>query len=150
MPGSDEMGRTQPEFSLGERLARVEAEQNCQADLGENLQGQLDRRLTEIEKLFMEKLAGLRAEHQAALAAQKEAIGKVETVTDRRFENASSQAEKREGLMGQRVDALDGRVQAVERGESGSRAVGDWWVRSAAIIGGLAALGYLIYLIAQH
>lgn len=113
-------GRTQPEFSLGERLARVEAEQECRETLETDMQAQLDRRMAIVERLFNEKLLGLRAEHQAALQAQREAVIKVETVTDRRFESAGVQAEKREGLLNAGVQAIDQRLQIIERGETGN------------------------------
>jgi hypothetical protein len=100
----NENGRTQPEYSQGERLATLEA------------------RVVASENLQDEKLSGLRAEHQAALSAQRDAVLKVESVTDRRFENAGTQAEKREDLLRSQIGGLDTRLQTLERGESADSA----------------------------
>jgi len=144
MAQNDDSDRLQPEFSLGERLARVEAEQKCRETLEGDMQNQLDRRLNESEKLYSERLAGLRAEHQAALQAQREAVIKVETVTDRRFESASSQAEKREGLLSANISALDQRVQVIERGDTGNerekQAIVALQNKQIALIGAVAAV----------
>jgi hypothetical protein len=140
---------------LGERIARIEAAVEAYRSLEEELQHQLDRRIISTETLQDEKLHGLRAEHQAAIAASKEAVTKVEQVTDRRFENTAVQAEKREGLMGNRIDGLDQRLQAVEREGSGNlgerRGQTELKASTVAWIGALAGLGVLIvYLVQAH
>src|ERR1700685_1296077 len=83
--------RFQPEFSPGERLAKIEALLDGASRTAENLSDELDQRLKSAQALQDEKLAGLRAEHQAALLAQREAIQKVETATDRRQEVVTAQ-----------------------------------------------------------
>jgi hypothetical protein len=116
--GENGIGRTQPELSLGERMAALEAAVHGHWGQDNERESVSDKRLTETGLLFDQKLMGLRAEHQAALAAQKEAVIKVETVTDQRFTTAGTQAERREGLMNTRMDGLDTRLQTLERGES--------------------------------
>lgn len=123
MPVNDDSGRTQPEFSLGERLARVEAAIEGYALVEVELQRQLDRRIESTQELQDEKLKGLRAEHQAALLAGREALLKVESVIDRRFETAGANAEKREELLGARVFGLDTRIQTLERNVASSARV---------------------------
>jgi hypothetical protein len=133
MAENDEGSRTQPEYSQGERLATLEA------------------RLVGSEAVQQEKLLGLRAEHQAALAAQRDAVLKVESVTDRRFENAATQAEKREELLRSQIEGLDTRLQTVERGESAGVATKTGfnaaWATVVIAITILISLGSLIAII---
>lgn len=58
MPTSDEIERSQPQFSPGERLARIEAEIACLQEERGEAQVQLDRRLAQTSELFDERLKG--------------------------------------------------------------------------------------------
>ncbi|HXJ92639.1 MAG TPA: hypothetical protein VMT20_07125 [Terriglobia bacterium] len=134
--------------SKGERIARLEAKLEDAETLESQLQAQLDRRLSASEKLVDEKLLGDRREADAIHNSLKEAISKVEEVTDRRFETAAQQAERREGLLGSRVDTLDARIQALERGDAGSRGVRqgitELKASTVAWVGAIAAVGLVL------
>lgn len=147
----DNGDRSQPEFSPGERIAHVEALLDSQ----NGIQAQLDRRLNDMGALTDEKLKGLRAEHEAALEAQEKAVEKVETVTDRRFESVAVNAEKREGLLSQRIDGIDTRVQTLERGESvglGAKTgfSSAWGVVVTVITIGFAAATVIAVILVSH
>jgi len=110
MDGSD-IDRTQPEFSLGERLARVESTLDARSSIEGGLQSQIDRRLSEAERLQDEKIKGVKGELGAINTAQKEAINKAEQATSRQAELMREQADRRS-------EVSDARLQALERGES--------------------------------
>ncbi len=115
----DEGGRTQPEFSQGERLARIEAEIDAQ------------------EKLTTEKLSGLRKELGAVNTAQKDAVAKSEIATEARLKELSTQGEGRADVTNQRLSAL-------ERGESAGRGASDLKASTVAWIGALAGLALVV------
>src|ERR1700691_5377090 len=100
---SDLDNRTQPEFSLGERLARVESSLDPQS----GLQQQIDRRFIENEKLRDEQIRGLRNEPGAISGGQKEAVLKAEIAVAKQIELMQEQADKRAEVSNQRIGALE-------------------------------------------
>jgi hypothetical protein len=156
-------GRTQPEFSLGERMATMEARLNAQLESAKAQEEQTSQLRGDLKELFMEKIGSVRQEMGTKDTAQKEAIGKAEkaaaeTATALATELRSSRetsdtrlgALERGGAAGP-VD-LEARLRLVERGESAgrgeSRAATEFrgstmaWVAVAASLlgGGLIAL----------
>jgi hypothetical protein len=129
MDGNGNGNRTQPEFSLGERMARIEAET-----------GAMDRRFIEAGLLFDEKLGGLRREMEAKSTAQKEAVDKAERSTSAQFATFVEADTKKS-------DVTQTRLAALETGRAGAQGVSEWWGRAAALVAALAALGYLLYLL---
>ncbi len=113
MAGED--ARMQPEFSLGERMARIEAEVVClqqEADFERReKQGQMDRRLMEHAALADEKLKGLSERLTAINNAQAAAVDKAEQASNARFDTFLQQNERK-------AEVTQTRLAALERGES--------------------------------
>ena len=133
--------RLQPEFALGERLAKLEAESSRVAEDRQNIQGQIGHRLADAEKLFDEKLDGLSERLTAINEAQKEAVDKAEKATANRFDTFVEQNDRKSEVTGDRL-------QALERGESagtGSKAgFNSAWGTVVIVITILISLGTLI------
>jgi hypothetical protein len=107
MPNGEEgnqigYGRTQPEFSLGERMARMEA---LLAAIDENLK----ERKAEQKELFGEQIKSVRDDIAVKDKAQKDAVTKAETT-------ATSAATALATEFRQYREGNDGRVGALERG----------------------------------
>ena len=143
MPQGD---RTQPEFSLGERISAVEAELKSLSKVEDSMQAQIDRRLVETERLADEKLKGVMREISAINDAQKLAIDKAEQA-------AARQAERLREDVDRTTAVSDSRLGALERGESsdsGARhGVGKFraetWVAIGALSGLALAIIYIIH-----
>jgi len=95
-----EDNHTQPEWRLGERLARVEA-------LIVDLQPQLDRRFSEHKVLFDEKLNGMRATLEASSTAQKQAVDKAEVAARRQMDTFIEQNDRKAEVTQTRLGALE-------------------------------------------
>lgn len=116
MSDTDESGRTQPEFSTGERLAALESLLRTYATsaelhaLSESMHGhwRLDQ---STEQASREEIQALRRELSASIIAQKEAINKAEEAQLRQAELTREQTDRRETVTNERLLAL-------ERGES--------------------------------
>lgn len=116
MADTDESGRTQPEFSTGERLAALESLLRTYATgaelraLAESMHGhwRLDQ---STEQASREEIQALRRELSASIIAQKEAINKAEEAQLRQAELTREQTDRRETVTNERLLAL-------ERGES--------------------------------
>jgi hypothetical protein len=143
---SGEGPRYQPEFSPGERLARLEAGLSRAAEDRQELQKQIDRRLGEAEKLYDEKLDGLGERLTAINSAQKEAVDKAEKATAQRFDTFVEQNERK-------AEVTQARLQALERGESQGegirRGANELKASTVAWLGALAALALAILYIAH-
>lgn len=140
--------RLNPEFSAGERLARLEADQAREAEDRRELQNQLDRRLQEAEKLYDEKLDGLGERLTAVSGAQKEAVDKAEKATSNRFDTFVEQNDRKN-------EVTQNRLQALERGEAGATGLrtGANEVKSSTVawVAALAGVALvLITLLASH
>lgn len=140
MTDFDDRGRTQPEFSLGERMATMEA--NIARDAEHRREMEALR-----QELFEEKISSVRAEVDVKDKAQKEATGKAEKSA---AETASALATE---LKSSR-ETTDARLGALERGGAlglgettggRDRAAGEYAIRAertanramtAAIVGG--------------
>jgi hypothetical protein len=146
-----ESDRTQPEFSVGERLARLEGEVEGSRAIAQELQEQIDRRFrdtyaevdrrfAQIKELFNEKLDGVRREVEAKSTAQKEAVEKAEQASSRRFETFI-EADARKG------EVTQNRLGALERGEStatgGRITQGEMITRWIAAVAVLVTIGLL-------
>ncbi len=136
-PSAEEQSRRNPEFSLGERLARVEAEQRCQEGMEDNMQKQLDRRLADTDRLFEEKLDGLRREVVAKADAQKQAVDKAEEATGRQFTTFVEQNDRK-------ADTTNKRLQALESGEAGRRGASELKASTVGLLSALAAVGLVL------
>ncbi len=110
--------RYQPEFSAGERLARLEALYEAFRRTEVEWQEQIDRRFGGIDKDIriqrderVAELTALRRESQAALEAQDKAINKAGDAQEKQNELTREEAQRaREGM--------ETRLLALERGES--------------------------------
>ena len=85
-PTPEELTRQNPEFGLGERLAKLEAESSRLGEDRKGVQDQMDRRIQTLMELFEEKLDGLSGKVDAKADAQKEAVDKAEKASTQRFE----------------------------------------------------------------
>jgi hypothetical protein len=135
---ANDADRTQPEFSLGERLARVEAEQRSSESTERIFWEQMDRRLLDARDLFEEKLEGLRREVVAKADAQKEAVDKAEEATGRQFTTFVEQNDRK-------ADTTNKRLQALESGDAGRQEVSNYKASSVAVIVALTGLLLLLF-----
>jgi hypothetical protein len=101
-PSFEEQTRRNPEFSLGERMATMEANQKKDIEHGKEV-AELE------EKLVDEKLKGVRQEMATKDTAQKEAIGKAEKAAN---ETAAALA----ATVQSSRETADARLGALERG----------------------------------
>ena len=140
---SDLDNRTQPEFSLGERLARVESSLDPQS----GLQQQIDRRFIENEKLRDEQIRGLRNEVGAISGAQKEAVLKAEIAVAKQIELMQEQADKRAEVSNQRIGALESSDSKGEGKEQGKQA---FWAIMVSVVTILISLTVVLVTILSH
>jgi hypothetical protein len=104
-PSYEEQTRRNPEFSLGERMATMEAKL---AAIDENLK----ERKAEQKELFGEQIKSVREDIGVKDKAQKDAVNKAETT-------ATSTASALATELRQYREATDGRLGAIERGGAG-------------------------------
>ena len=139
-PGNDEhdvglgYGRTQPEFSLGERLAAMEA--------NERKDDEHSKQIAELEeKLVIEKLTSVRQEMTTKDVAQKEATTKAE-------KSAADTASALATELKSSRETTDARLGAIERGGAGlsgeKLGSGDSRVLLFAIVALLLVVGQII------
>jgi hypothetical protein len=93
-------GRTQPEFSLGERMATMEAE----ARKGQEFEKE---RIEWQEKLAKEQLASIRQEMTTKDTSQKEAIGKAEKAAAETATALATELRQTTGQTQTRLGALE-------------------------------------------
>jgi hypothetical protein len=98
-------GRTQPEFSLGERMATMEANQRKDEEHGKAI-AEL------VEKLVDEKLVGVRSEMDTKDKARQDAIDKAEKAAQERAVALATE-------LRQFTDQAQTRFGALERGGAG-------------------------------
>jgi hypothetical protein len=127
--GSDQIGfgRTQPEFSLGERMATMEANQDAERQFavmlrtaddahGKEVRGLEDEHQKELRRLtsnlFSEQLKSLRQEMDTKDKAQKEATTKAE-------KSAADTASALATELKSSRETTDARLGAIERGGAG-------------------------------
>jgi len=110
-PSPEELTRQNPEFGLGERLAKLEAESSRLGEDRQGVQDQMDRRIQTLTELFEEKLDGLSGKVDAKAEAQKEAVDKAEKAATQRFETFVEQNDRKS-------EVSQNRLAALERGES--------------------------------
>lgn len=122
---------------LGERLARLEAEQECLQAEREDMQRQLDRRLTEAERLHDSQLDGLSQKLQAVGEAQDRAATKAEQATSRQISLLGEQSERRAEEMYRRLGAL-------ESGEAGRKGASELKASTVGLLSALAAVGLVL------
>lgn len=123
-----------------ERLAKLEAQLQ---GLREAMIGHwhLDDEREKVADQFNE---ALRREMYLLSEANKQAIVKVEAVTDKRFDLMAEQAERR-------VETTDKRLGALERGESGRRGAQELKASTIGWIGAAAAVALIfVSLISSH
>ncbi len=141
-------GRTQPEFSLGERMASMEAK------LAALIDNSKERKI-EQEKLFGEKIEGVEDNIDVKDKAQKEAIGKAEKAAGDQAINLADELRQSRETSDKRLGALErggaagpvdleARLRIVERGETGNRsekkAIVDLQNRQIALVGIIIAV----------
>ena len=121
-PGGDERdnqwgyGRTQPEFSLGERMATMEANQRKDIEHAKEMRNADEEHRKEITKvgdeLVKEQLKGVRQEMTTKDTAQKEATTKAE-------KSAADTASALATELKSSRETTDARLGAIERGGAG-------------------------------
>ena len=114
----------------GERISRVEA-------LIVDQQPQLDRRFGESEKLFSERLNGLRTELNAINTAQKEAVDKAEKSATQRFETFVEQNDRKAEVTQNRLAALEAitsEARSADRTAAQLKSSTVAWISAAAAV----------------
>ena len=136
-PSHEERTRLNPEFSLGERMATMEAEARKDEQYAKAVAA-LE------EKLVVEKLAGVRSEMDTKDKARQDAIDKAEKAAQERAVALATE-------LRQFTDQAQTRFGALERGGSGlageKLGSSDFYSRllvTAASIGGFGVFIYLI------
>jgi hypothetical protein len=104
-PSQEEQTRRNPEFSLGERMATMEANQHKDEQHGKEI-GEL------VEKLVEEKLVGVRSEMDTKDKARQDAIDKAEKAAQERAVALATE-------LRQFTDQAQTRFGALERGGAG-------------------------------
>jgi hypothetical protein len=115
-PSNEEQRRLNPEFSLGERLATMEAEVHKDEQHGKDANANNDRHRKEIQglndRLTTEELKGVRSEMDTKDKARQDAIDKAEKAAQERAVALATE-------LRQFTDQAQTRFGALERGGAG-------------------------------
>jgi hypothetical protein len=141
-------GRTQPEFSLGERMATMEANQLKDSEHARNTRSTDEEHRKEIaglqKALVKEELNGVRSEMNTKDTARQEAILKAETAASERAIALATE-------LRQFTDQAQTRFGALERGGAGlsgeKAGSSDFYARLLLTAGSIGGFGVLVYLI---
>jgi hypothetical protein len=147
-PSQEEQRRLNPEFSLGERLATMEAEARVTEVHSKDANANKELHRKEInalsDRLTSEELKGVRSEMDTKDKARQDAIDKAEKAAQERAVALATE-------LRQFTDQAQTRFGALERGGAGltgeKTGSSDFYARLLLTAGSIGGFGVLIYLL---